>query len=301
MTNKPKYPIYIPSKDRSEYCQTAKFFKKDNVDFKIVVEPSQQKKYESVFGKDQLLVLPEDGLKLLGSRLWIREHSIKNGFDRHWQFDDNIENFRRLVNGKRIPVESNTAIKIVEDFTDRYENIGVSGFNYTTFVLPTIKTPYTLNCHVYSASLINNRMPYKWRLFYNDDTDLCLQVLTNGLCTVAFNAISAKKMQTMVVKGGNTDDLYKADGRLRMARTLEAMWPEWVTVKCRFGRPQHVIKNSWRDFKTPLIRRKDIDWDNLKPNNYGMKLIKVKEIKSKELQDFYDNNKTINNISNSEK
>ena len=73
-----------------------------------------------------------------------------------------------------------------------------------------------------------------------------------------------------------------------MARSLEAMWPEYVTVKWRFGRPQHVIKNSWKDFKTPLIRKKDIDWNNLKPNEYGMKLIKVKEIQSKELQELYN-------------
>ena len=37
------------------------------------------------------MILPKDNLKALGSRLWIREHSIKNGFDKHWQFDDNID------------------------------------------------------------------------------------------------------------------------------------------------------------------------------------------------------------------
>jgi len=293
MNNKPQYPIYIPSKDRARNCMTAKFFINDNVDFKIVVEPSQYKIYESIFGEKQLLVLPEDGLKLLGSRLWIRKHSIKNGFDRHWQFDDNIEDIRRLHNGLRIPCNSNIAIKVVEDFTDRYENIGISGFNYTMFVLPETKKPFYLNTHVYSGSLINNKMPYKWRLFYNDDTDLCLQVLTNGLCTVAFNVFSIKKMQTMVVRGGNTDQLYRGNGRLKMARTLEKMWPGIVETKWKFGRPQHVIKNSWKDFKTSLIRRKDIDWDNLESNNYGMKLTKVKEIKSKELNKLWQDQKQI--------
>lgn len=285
----PRYPVYIPSKGRANFCFTAKFFIEDGIDFKIVVEPAEYDNYKKVFGSDILLLLPENNLKLLGSRLWIREHSIKNGFDRHWQFDDNIRWIYRRYQTKRIRCNAGIAIRACEDFTDRYTNIGISGMNYEMFAPDTGKMPpYQLNCHVYSASLINNRMPYKWRLYYNDDTDICLQVVTNNMCTVLFNAFLIKKMRTMTLKGGNTDDLYKADGRLKMARSLEAMWPEYVTTKYRYGRPQHVIKDSWRCFKTPLIRRPDLDWDNLPAvNNYGMTLKKMKEIKSVELQKLY--------------
>jgi hypothetical protein len=285
----PRYPVYIPSKGRANFCFTAKFFIEDGIDFKIVVEPAEYDNYKKVFGSDILLLLPENNLKLLGSRLWIREHSIKNGFDRHWQFDDNIRWIYRRYQTKRIRCNAGIAIRACEDFTDRYTNIGISGMNYEMFAPDTGKMPpYQLNCHVYSASLISNRMPYKWRLYYNDDTDICLQVVTNNMCTVLFNAFLIKKMRTMTLKGGNTDDLYKADGRLKMARSLEAMWPEYVTTRYRYGRPQHVIKDSWRCFKTPLIRRPDLDWDNLPAvNNYGMTLKKMKEIKSVELQQLY--------------
>jgi len=285
----PRYPVYIPSKGRANFCFTAKFFIEDGIDFKIVVEPAEYDNYKKVFGSDILLLLPENNLKLLGSRLWIREHSIKNGFDCHWQFDDNIRWIYRRYQTKRIRCNAGIAIRACEDFTDRYTNIGISGMNYEMFAPDTGKMPpYQLNCHVYSASLISNRMPYKWRLYYNDDTDICLQVVTNNMCTVLFNAFLIKKMRTMTLKGGNTDDLYKADGRLKMARSLEAMWPEYVTTRYRYGRPQHVIKDSWRCFKTPLIRRPDLDWDNLPAvNNYGMTLKKMKEIKSVELQQLY--------------
>jgi hypothetical protein len=128
-------------------------------------------------------------------------------------------------------------------------------------------------------------MPFKWRLIYNDDTDLCLQVLTGGMCTVALNTFLAQKINTMVVKGGNTDDLYKGDGRLKMARMLERQWPYIVTTDRRFQRPQHVVRNAWRDFDTPLKRRTDIDWDNLEAVDYNMTLKQVSdEIKSPELQ-----------------
>jgi hypothetical protein len=288
-----KYPIYIPSKGRADVCYTAQCFLKDKVDFKIVVEPAQLDEYKKYYNENLILVLPENGLRLLGSRLWIREHSKKNGFERHWQFDDNIRVFRRLHKGKRIRCNANIAIKVVEDFTDRYENIGLSGFNYTFFAVNEKKTPFTLNCHVYSASLISNTIPYKWRLYYNDDTDLCLQILTSKekLCTVLFHAFLVDKMATMVVKGGNTEDLYKTNGRLIMARALEEVWPELVETKWRYGRPQHVVKNSWKDFKNPLIRRGDIDWNEIENKKYDIKLKQVKEIKSKNLREYYKNNK----------
>lgn len=291
--SKPRYPIYIPSKNRAHSCQTVKLFLKDDVPFKIVVEPSQVAEYEKVFARDLLLVLPEDGLRLLGARLWIREHSIAQGYDRHWQFDDNIRAMYRAHKGERVYCNSNIGICAVEDFTDRYENIGISGFNYRMFVTPQTKTPYILNCRVYSASLINNRMPHKWRLYYNDDTDICLQVVTNNMCTVLFNAFCVDKITTMVVKGGNTDDLYRGDGRLIMARTLEEVWPEYVKTKWRFGRPQHVVKDSWKCFKTPLKLKPNVNLAELpKVNNYDMKLKQVKEVKSESLKKWLQEQET---------
>ena len=154
--------------------------------------------------------------------------------------------------------------------------------NYSTFVglassgineMP----PFYLNTHVYSVLLILNELPNRWRGRYNEDTDLCLQVLADGWCTVAFNAFSQQKAGTMTMKGGNTDQLYKGDGRLEMARTLERAWPYAVDVKRRFQRPQHVVKNQWQKFDTQLIRRKDIDWEAIKDNKYDMKLVQVAE------------------------
>lgn len=297
MNNKPRYPIYIPSKDRAESALTMKCFLKWNVDFKIVVEPSQEKKYKKHFNESLILVLPEDGLKLLGARLWIRNHSKTNGFKRHWQFDDNIRSFRMLNKGIRIRCNPNKAIRVLEDFTDRYVNVGISGFDYQMFVLDSEKKPFIKNVHIYSASLINNEMPYKWRLFYNDDTDLCLQVLTNGLCTIQFKMFMVEKSATMIVKGGNTKDLYQKDGRLIMARTLEEMWPDIVKTKWKYGRPQHVVRNNWKEFKQPLIKREDINWGELAKQKYDFKLKQIKDTDCTWIKRFIKENgsKTVQN------
>ena len=287
----PRYPVYVPSKERSTTCLTAQFLIRDGVPFHLVVEPSQVDAYRKVFPDQSILVLPRDGMRLLGSRLWIREHSIAAGFDRHWQLDDNLRCVMRLYRGRRIRANSGIALRCVEDFSDRYTNIGVSGMNYTMFVPNNHPTPYWLNCHVYSCSLINNRMPHKWRLLYNDDTDLCLQVLASGMCTVAVSVFSIQKVRTGIIKGGNTDDLYRDDGRLTMAKSLERMWPGVVVTKRRFQRPQHVIVKSWRQFDQQLIRRTDIDWSAIEQNRideYGLSLMKLKPIESAALQRWWN-------------
>ena len=144
---------------------------------------------------------------------------------------------------------------------------------------------------MYSTLLIDNSLDIRWRGRYNEDTDLCLQALSLGLCTVNFNAFLIEKMHTMTMKGGNTDQLYKGDGRLTMARSLEKMWPKVVETTRKFQRPQHHIQNNWQKFDTQLIRRKDIDWENIqKTDNYGLRLVQLKQPKSgsQELKKLFD-------------
>lgn len=285
----PRYPVYIPSRDRSHACQTARCFLRDGTPFYLVVEPAQEDSYRQEFPTANLLVTPRDNMRLLGARNWIRDHSEALGAERHWQIDDNVQCFYRLHRGERIRANASLALRVCEDFTDRYTNVGISGLNYTMFVTKDTSIPYLLNCHVYSISLISNRMPYRWRLVYNDDTDLCLQVLAGGLCTIALNTFNAQKLPTMKVQGGNTNQLYEGDGRLKMARMLERQWPGVVTTRRRYGRAQHVINKNWRAFDNPLIRRTDIDWENLPQiDDYGVTLVASAPIESPKLQRFFN-------------
>jgi hypothetical protein len=269
---------------------TARFLEKDGTPFQLVVEPGEEAAYRDAFPNAEILVLPADDFTLLGARNWIRDHSIAAGFERHWQLDDNIRNIRRLWRGKRIPCDSGPALRVCEDFTDRYDNIGVSGLNYQMFVLDETPVPFYLNVHVYSCSLIWNRMPYRWRLLYNDDTDLCLQVLAGGLCTVALNVFMADKQRTGEARGGNTDSIYRGDGRAKMARSLERQWPGVVETRRRFNRPQHVVKDSWKRFDTPLHRRADVNFDALaEVDDYGLRLVQVAdEIRSPAIRELLD-------------
>ena len=274
----PRYPVYVPSKGRADRCSTAKFLVRDGVPFRLVVEEQEAEDYAKNFGEERLLILPfRDRGSVIPARNWIKEHATEEGHERHWQLDDNCMNFRRWYRGDRVPMRAGVALACGEDFTDRYENIAVSGMNYTMFAVSTAP-PFYLNVHVYSCSLILNSLPYEWRGEYNEDTDYCLQALADGWCTVLFNAFLIEKIATMVCRGGNTDELYRFnDGRLKMARSLERQWPGVVETKRRFKRPQHVVKSSWRKFDTPLRRKPDVEIKE-GVDEYGMKL-KVAEEK----------------------
>lgn len=285
-----KYPVYIISKGRWGNPLTAKCFIRDGINFKIAVEPQEYENYRQSIPEKYIAVLPFSNLGLgsYPARNWCWEDSIKNGFKRHWLFDDNIRNFYRVHKGNRFLVNGLKAIEVVEEFTDRYKNIGISGFNYKMFAAAnSIGKPFRINHHIYSGMLIYNDVPYRWRLRYNEDTDLNLQFLTNKWCLVQFTAFVIDKMATMTMKGGNTDELYVGDGRLKMARAIEEIWPQYVQVKWRFGRPQHFV--DWgKHFKHNLIRRDDIDWDEVSKKKFDLKLVKLAEPSNSKVAEIYE-------------
>lgn len=282
----PNHPVYVPSRGRPDRCLTADMFVRDQMPFHLVVEPSEEDAYRERYDRSAtILVLPHDDFGLMHARNWIRDHAEESDATHHWQFDDNIRLMYRLHLGKRLPVRAGVSLRILEDFEHRYTNVGIAGFNYGMFITERDRLPpFVVNAHVYSATLVNHQMPYRWRRVYNDDTDICLQALSGGWATIQFNFISADKIRTMLIKGGNTDDLYGGDGRLRMARSLERDWPGVVTTRRRFGRPQHVVKNAWRHFDVPLIRADDYDEQVANTPDYGLTLTATKPIRSDRLR-----------------
>jgi len=206
-----KYPIYIISKGRWENPLTAKAFINENIDFKIAVEPQEYDSYCKHIDKKHVAKLPFSNLGLgsYPARNWCWEDSIKNGFEKHFLFDDNIYGFVRFNKGKRVKDSAILALSTLQEFTDKFTNVAVSGFNYRYFVDPTLRKPFFINTHVYSGMLIKNDIPYRWRLKYNEDVDLCLQVLHDKWCTILLNAFLINKVSTVSkMKGGNQTELY---------------------------------------------------------------------------------------------
>jgi hypothetical protein len=265
-----------------------KFLTRDKVPWKAVVEPQEADAYAHAFGRENILVLPFSNLGLgsIPARNWIWEHAKEAGHERHWILDDNIQGIWRRWKARKIRCEAGVALRCAEDFTDRYENVAISGLNYYMFSInKVVQPPFCLNVHVYSCILIMNSLPFRWRGRYNEDTDLCLQALSQGWCTILFNAFLVWKLTTMTTKGGNMTDLYKGDGRLRMARSLERVWPYVVSVGRRFKRPQHIVRGTWRGFDTPLKLKPGVKIEE-GSNEYGMVIAIKGKIESKEVREM---------------
>lgn len=262
-----KYPIYIVSKGRAERSITANDFMKWGIPFKVAVEPQEYDAYCATLGKQHVAKLPFSNLGVgsYPARNWCWQDSLDKGYEKHFLFDDNIYGFMAFDKGRRrTDPNLNSLLPIItlQEFSERYENLGISGFNYHYFTTKETNKAFFLNTHVYSAMLIRNDLPYRWRLKYNEDVDLCLQALHNGWCTVLMNTYLAKKVSTVAkLKGGNQDELYKGNAfekKVLKARSLEQIWPQYVRTTMRFNRPHHHV--SWgKYFKQPLKRKRNYD------------------------------------------
>lgn len=253
MASKPIYPIYIVSKGRFQNTITANYFIKSGIDFLIAVEPQEANEYIKTLGKDKVLILPFSNLGLgsYPARNFCWEHAKQNGYKYYWCFDDNIRGFSKWINGKKKYIENQTeAISYVEQMTNK-TNVDINGFEYRYFVAKPPKKAFKTNCHVYSAMLIKTDLPYRWRLKYNEDVDLCLQVLHNGGKTASCVYFMSNKTSTVAkMKGGNQTELYKGNNpkkNLLKAKMLESVWPQYAKTVIRFGRHHHLI--DWKQFK----------------------------------------------------
>lgn len=257
----PRHPIYVISKGRWESRLTAKALEMMKVPYQIVIEPQELEQYSKVIDPAKILVLPFSNLGQgsIPARNFVWEHSLGRS-THHWILDDNIDGFGRLTGNMKIHVDSGTILRAAEDFVDRYENIGMAGFEYDYFLPRKVKVdPYRLNTRVYSNILIKNDLPFRWRGKYNEDTDLSLRVLKAGYCTVLFQAFIAYKVPTLMMKGGNTDTVYATgDKRREFAESLKAQHPDVTEVVWRYGRWHHDV--DYRRFSyNKLIRRSDVE------------------------------------------
>lgn len=302
--NNPQFPLYIPSKGRSEYMITSKVLTDLGVPHYIVVEPQEVQKYQDAIKKMGLLTTVLeldmkyketyelcDNLGLTKStgpgpaRNFAWSHSISIGAKWHWVMDDNIRSFRRLNFNEKVKVNTGAIFRAMEDFCLRYKNIGMAGPNYYMFAPARQKQPpFIKNTRIYSCNLIRNDVPWRWRGRYNEDTILSLDMLKAKWCTVQFNAFLQEKMNTQMIKGGNTQEFYHAEGKvadgkkyadtgtLAKSKMQVKVHPDVSRLVWKFERWHHHV--DYTGFKNLNLKFKDDYKKENRVNNYGMELVK---------------------------
>jgi hypothetical protein len=253
-----------------------------------------QKSYATVLEldlryKDTYELLDDLGLtKSTGpgpARNFAWDHSIKTGAEWHWVADDNINNFLRLTNNLKIKVGDGSCFRVMEDFCLRYENVTMAGPNYRSFASQnSAMPPFITNTRIYSCNLIKNDSRwvsgsrsgelFRWRGRYNEDTIISLDMLTQGFCTVQFNAFLQDKLRTQVLGGGNTAEFYSGEGTAPKSRMLKEVYPEYTELVWKFGREHHHV--NYLPFKSTSLKYKS---DVVIPDGdpYRMKLKRMIE------------------------
>lgn len=275
---KPKYPIYVVSKNRPNNATTSFHLSLMETPHYVVVEPSQMEMYKNsslldfryahLLEMDMSFYENYDTFDDLGdskgkgpgaARNFAWEHSIKNGYDYHWVFDDNATGgFYMFNKNERLKVRTPQIFREMEKFVERFSNIGQAGLNYRMFISQDNKYPaFVTNTRIYSFILINNKVDYRWRGRYNEDTDLSLRMLKDGLVTVQFNEFLAEKAGTQTVKGGNTEEFYAKEGTKNKSKMLVDMHPDVARETFRFGRDHHYVDYS--GFKQELIYKDGVE------------------------------------------
>ena len=229
-----KYTVYIPSKGRhvasAASGSTAMLMEEHGItNYKIVVEPQDYEEYAKNFAPEKLVQLPENDQGIAYARTFIKEYSLTNGEKFSWQMDDDMRWFAIRMTNKNERCKPYTAMGIIEETTDMFSNIGISGITSVAFAFSK-KNRLNLNKMAYGVVLINNETEHKWRDGVSEDLDYSLQLLEDKYVSLSFNHICFITPSTGANAGGNQLNLFKDDNRKKMFEKTVETWPNRLKV-----------------------------------------------------------------------
>lgn len=263
-----KYPIYVVTKGRSEEYRfsTSNWLTRMQQPHYLVVEGKELEAYQNSklnlsvycnllvldkkYQEEYDVINPDLGQKgTTGpgpARNFAADHAKANGFDWCWILDDNIENFDRYWRGRRILAHTPEVFRSLEDFVERYDNIGIAGLNYSKFCVgENVYPPYTRNTRIYSFGLWNLNCPLiKQRGRYNEDTIQSLDIMKANWCTVQWNCYLGAKVTTQKRPGGNTAEFYEKEGTKAKSQLLVEAHPDVSELVWKFNRWHHQVDYS---------------------------------------------------------
>jgi len=257
-----EYPIFIISKGRyyrnKKYQppKTAVYLESINVDYKIVVEPQEAEDYAKSISRSKIIILPDEYLnKNQGSipvRNFVHHYNIDKEETAYWILDDNINDYYWVDNNERYKVRDAFAFKFVEDLMNNYDNVYLAGHQYKMFCPPTdYRNIVQHNARVFSSILIRTDIPSLndegdiWRGKYNEDVDLSLRILKQGLPTILSIVLSADKERTGG-SGGNEEIYIEDDNHsgVTKSNSLLEHHADCIDIVQRYGRTHHKIKTE---------------------------------------------------------
>jgi len=221
--NTNKYPICILSYDRHDKNgKTHLYLTKCKIKHFLFVEPSEYDEYMKWINMEYCVVIkcPEDfhliGMGSTTVRNYILKWGRNNGFERVWVLDDNIKDYKRLHQGIKNDINSHEIFTSVEDYIDRYDNVGIVSHNFNPFISEgDCRSCIVKNGKCYSSMLIPTNKDIKFRYKHQEDNLISMEYIHKGYTTLCFNHILYNKDTSGENKGGNNSIIYKVDEKTK--------------------------------------------------------------------------------------
>lgn len=259
-----KYKIYIPTKGRYNRLLTADYLTKNGIDFSLVVEEKEVDLYKEKYPNKVIALPGSDYGGVYFARNFIKKLSIENGEKRHWQLDDDIKKLVYVDNGNLVDMPLNEIFGNMENFCDRFMNIGLASPHSTVWV-KFGKKPFEINKLAYSCLLVNNNVDVWWNKGVMEDIDYNIQILESGWCTVRFYIYSFTWSARTAQKGGVTEFYLNKNKRFADVKNTQEKWGLGKIIeKTVSGNTVYTVQfaNKLREYNQKLIA--DFDGKYLK-------------------------------------
>jgi len=215
------YPLYIPSiyRHNSEFLINIRDIKPE-LKYYIIIAKHQYENYAKNFNPSNLVILPDEIIRISEIRQFILALAISNKETKIWMSDDDLLNFfinSNLNNNSSYKVELEkvdfktfitNSEKIIEEIYQSDKSIVQFGFKYTTFALSKNQKPYTINTNIGMIQLlvldkiIENDIKYDTSFITLEDTDFTIQLFKHKLKNCQLNNFIFTAPRSGKGKGG---------------------------------------------------------------------------------------------------
>lgn len=250
LVHKPKYPIFIPSKGRADIASSALAISGPStvtpaIPFTLVIEPQDEKSYRMNHPLANILILPKSNQGVTYARQFILDYARSNGFQKYWQIDDNIKEWRVKVDGVLHQVSPLYVMAMIEQAVEEDTKIAIAGPDYQQLAGLNNKD-YSVNTSVYCCVLTRSDtgINYRPETEMKEDVDFCLQHLSKGFKTTLFHKFTIKKPAVGGSHKGGLTDKYKSGLDALASEKLCKLWPGIATLTKKGNRVD--AKINWR-------------------------------------------------------
>lgn len=260
------YPIFIPSKGRSQTCYFCHNLKNTGREFYIFIYKEDLNDYLKYFDKNNLIIVPNTVNGITQKRQYMLNMARKSGLDWFWMVDDDINKFftkpiytsdsKRSLKELTIKQFLNNSEKFVKLLDNKnIKNVFQIGFKKSAFGLP--ESPITVNTDIGEIHMLNAKklqnIDYDLNMVALEDTDLCVRNIMNKNYNIKLNHLIFYAPKSGTGKGG-LEKVYKESGKSRGVKQFQK----------KYGKLIHINPDNSEKYR--------INWKSLKDDEFETKM-----------------------------